>query len=161
MDRIEFTARVNAVMGTLYRISCAQLAEPQDRRDAVQDALLRAWERRDTLRHPEYFETWLVRILINACHDQQRRMKRVAPLDAAPEGFEDPPDGDAGLWEALRRLDEKYRAPILLHHAEGYSVEETARILRLPRQTVKTRLRRGRAALKKLLEEPEGKEGRP
>lgn len=158
MTKQDFSARVNAMMDTLYRVSCAQLAEPQDRRDAIQDALLKAWEKRESLRRPEFFETWLVRILINACHDKQRGMKRAAPLDAAPEPFCDPPDGDAELWDALRRLDEKYRSPILLYYIEGYSVEEAARILRVPRETLKTRLRRGRLALKALLTDPD--EGR-
>lgn len=51
------------------------------------------------------------------------------------------------------QLDEKYRMPILLHYIEGYSVAETADMLHMPQGTVKTRLSRGRTALKTILNE--------
>lgn len=157
MDREEFSRRVNAMMDRLYRISYSQFREPQDRMDAVQDALLRAWTHRYRLKRPEYFETWLIRILLNCCHDRQRLSKRLMPLDAAPEASEDPFDGDPDVRDAIMRLNEKQRTAIVLHYMEDYSVDDIARILKVPRETVRTRLRRGRAALRAMLE-PDGRE---
>ena len=158
MDREEFSRRVNGMMDRLYRISYSQLREPQDRMDAVQDALLKAWSNRHRLKNPEYFETWLIRILLNSCHDQQRRSKRVAPLEEMPEVAEASFDGNPEVRDAILRLNEKQRTTIVLFYMEDYSVDEIARILKIPRETVRTRLRRGRDALRALLE-PEGKEG--
>lgn len=155
MDRDEFSRRVNAMMDRLYRVSYSQLREPQDRMDAVQDALLKAWANRHKLRSPEYFETWLIRILLNCCHDRQRWSKRLLPLDAVPEASEEAFDGDPEVRDAILRLNEKQRTAIVLHYMEDYSVDEIARILKIPRETVRTRLRRGRAALRAMLEPDE------
>lgn len=154
MDKQEFSRRVNAMMDRLYRISYGQLREEQDRMDAVQDALLSAWENRHKLRRPEHFETWLVRILINCCHNRQRDRQRTAPLEAAPEiAVCDPPASpDPELRDAVLSLPEKQRIVIILHYMEDYTVDETARILKLPRETVRTRLRRARTALRNRLE---------
>lgn len=72
MDKQEFTARVLAMEGRLYRISRGLLAEEQDRLDAAQEAVIRAWQNLSRLRHEEFFETWLTRILINECRNIQR-----------------------------------------------------------------------------------------
>lgn len=80
MDKQEFSRRVLAVEGRLYRISCGMLREPQDRLDAVQEAVLKAWQNLGRLRREEFFETWLTRILINECHRESRRMRRVHPM---------------------------------------------------------------------------------
>ena len=120
MDKQEFSRRVNAMMDRLYRISYGQLREEQDRMDAVQDALLRAWMNRHKLRRPEYFETWLVRILINCCHNRQRDQRRTVPLEAAPEAaVGDPPAiPDFELRSAILSLPEKQRIVIILHYME-------------------------------------------
>ena len=164
MDKAEFSKRVNAAMDRLYRITCGQLREPQDRMDAIQDALFKAWTHRERLRNPEYFETWLIRILINECHNHQRRLKRVAPLEdeileaaRAPEDCQDH-DG-AVIREAIYALKEKYRTVILLHCVEDYSIDEVSMILKLPRETVRTRLRRAKAALRQALDETNKEDG--
>lgn len=72
MDKQEFTARVLAMEGRLYRISRGLLAEEQDRLDAAQEAVIRAWQNLSRLRHEEFFETWFTRILINECRNIQR-----------------------------------------------------------------------------------------
>lgn len=165
MDREEFSRRVNAMMDRLYRISYGQLREPQDRMDAVQDALLKAWTARGRLRSPEYFETWLVRILINECHNRQRAKRRAAPMDAAPEPSADDPALDAlygrnaEVRDAVRALSGKLRVVVILYYMEDYGIDEIARILRLPRETVRSRLRRARAALREALAKTDG-EGR-
>lgn len=154
MTKSEFTRRVQDAQEMLYRITFGLLREPQDRLDAVQEAILKAWCARDKLRDARFFETWLVRILINECHNRQRAQARLVPLDAAEEiaeGFHE----DSPLRDALLALPEKLRVPIMLHYMEGYKTDEIARMLRLPGGTVRTRLRRGRAMLKTLLEESE------
>ena len=62
---------------------------------------------------------------------------------------------DVDLQMALQKLPEKFRLPILLHHMNGLSVPEIARMLRLPQTTVKGRIREGLKKLRMLLEEEE------
>lgn len=153
MDKQEFTRRVLLKQDALYRISGGLLREPQDRMDAVQEAVLKAWAGLGRLRCEEFFETWLTRILINECRNIQRRRARVAPPEAAKEPVA--PQSDDALRDALRLLDEKYRLPLLLYYMEGYHLHEIAVILKIPKGTVATRLKRARAMLRELLEESE------
>lgn len=152
MDEKEFAARIWAMRQTLFRICFAQLPSAQDREDAVQEALARAWRKRGQLREEGYLQTWLVRILLNVCHDMQRRGQRMVPTAEIELPVQDTsPDG--ALREALLALPEKYRLPILLYYLEGYSLRQVAQMLRIPENTVKTRLSRGRQQLKERLHE--------
>lgn len=151
MTAEEFARRVEALKPVMYRVCRAQLREPHDREDAAQEAILRAWEKRETLRESAYFETWFIRILINACHDIQRRGQRVTAMDVLPEPTPKPDHRD--LYLALMTLDEKQRMCVLLHYIEGYSVREVAGMLGIGESAVKLRLMRGRKKLRELLSE--------
>ena len=149
MDAKEFSNRAMACAERLWRISYLTLQNPADCDDAVQEALLRAWANRRRLRDERLFETWLVRILINCARDLLRKRRAVQPLDenltaAEPE--------DAKLRDALCALDVKYRLPIVLHHLEGYNLDECAAMLGLPVSTVKWRLYAARKQLRSQLE---------
>ena len=160
MDSREFAERVEAMQGALYRVAYGLLLNRADCADAVQDALLRAWEKRRTLKDEAFFGTWLTRILINECYAVLRRRKTALPIDALPEPVA-PPDADPALHDAIARLDEKLRLPIVLYYMEGYAVKDIARMLRLPAGTVKTRLARARALLRlQLSDEYDLSEGR-
>lgn len=151
MENEQFARAILEMEDTLYRITVAQLSQRADREDAVQETLRKAWEKRKSLREEKYLQTWVIRILINECHTIQRRMKRTVPVDTLPAVS--PVNEDTGVKEALMGLDEKYRIPLILYYLEGYSVKQVSQILRLPQGTVKTRLDRGRKALKTILNE--------
>ena len=67
MNQEEFARRVTAMQNRMYRVACAYLRGEHDRLDAVSQAILRAWEKHGGLRQPQYFDTWLIRILIREC----------------------------------------------------------------------------------------------
>lgn len=156
MDKTEFAERVHAMQERLYRLTYGQLREEQDRKDAVQEAILKAWQGRERLRDKAYFETWLVRILINECHNIQRAGRRVFPVEKLPEQpyIEKNMEGsDAELREAVLKLPMKLRLPVMLHYIEGYTTEEAGRILRVPVGTIRSRLKKARELMKEMLEE--------
>ena len=155
MLQADFIQRVRACERRLYRVARTMLPQECDCEDAVQEALLRARDRRETLRQEAYFDTWLIRILINQCKTFYRRR----PPEPA-EITEDIPQvtsEETPLLEALMTLPRKQRVALELHYIEGYSVAETARILRLPEGTVKWRLKRGRELLKQSLNREEAR----
>lgn len=97
------------------------------------------------LEKPEYFKTWLIRILINNCNDLIRAGRRYAPEAELPEmGALDPGQADAEFRTVLDSLDEPYRLVLLLYYGEELRVREIGTILGLPDEAVKSRLRRGR-----------------
>lgn len=152
MNDRDYMARIRAMEGRLYRIAQAMLWRDADCADAIQEAVFRGWMKKGQINEPAYFETWLIRILINQCKDVLRRRKRdPLPLDIET-GQEDRLCEDVHLRACLKRLPEEYRIPLLLHHLEGYSIRDVAKMLCLPEKRVTARLYRARKALRALLD---------
>lgn len=153
MSDQEYMARVRSMERKLYRIAHAILWSDADCADAIQEAVFRGWMKKGGLREENYFETWMVRILINECRNLLRRQRGAPlPLDEALHGARTEELGvDLHLRCALRALPEKYRAPLLLHHLEGYGLKDVAQILKLSPSLVKSRLHQARLALIKIL----------
>ncbi len=152
MDTKTFTERAWRLKPRLFRIAYLSSRCYQDCEDAVQEALFKAWKHRDSLREERYFDTWLIRILMNECRQIHRRNpagRTVALTVAVPA----PEPADPVLRDAVQSLDEKYRAPLVLHHLEGYPVREVASILKIPGTAARWRLEQGRKKLGKALGE--------
>ena len=152
MNDQEYMARVRAMEGRLYRVAQAILWRDADCADAIQEAVFKGWLGKGRLEEPNYFETWLIRILINQCRDMLRRRKR-EPLPLVGEvPREDRLCEDTHLRLALKRLPEMYRLPLLLHHLEGYPIRDISKMLGIPEGRVTARLHQGRKALRALLD---------
>lgn len=152
MELREFEARALGAKDRLYRVARSILLRDADCEDAVQEALVKAWLRLPRLREPDYFESWLCRILINECKQLLRRRRR-RPEEELPERLPAPPPPDPALWDALAALPVDYRVPLVLHHVEGYRAEEITRLLGLPLGAVKWRIHKGKRRLAELLGE--------
>ena len=153
MEQAFFEKEAAACAGMLYWVAYTVLRNDADCQDAVQDALLKAWAGRNQLKNEQYFRTWLIRILINASHDILRKRKRTASPDMLQEPSEAFPD--LSLAEALGRLPEKLRVPLMLCYSENMTHQEISRALHLPVTTVQSRLRQGKRWLRKELKEDE------
>ena len=151
MNDREYITRVCAMEDRLYRIAQAILWRDADCADAIQEAVFRGWMKKGQIHESAYLETWLIRILINQCRDVLRRRKRdPLPLDIETR-CEDRLCEDLHLRTCLKRLPEKYRIPLLLHHLEGYPIQDIAIMLSLPERRITSRLYQARKALTALL----------
>lgn len=150
MDKGFFIAEIETCSDMMYRVAWSILRNEADVQDALQDAVLKAWEKRDKLREEKYFRTWMTRILINSCYDTQRMHRKIVPLDKIPVQSSSAPDPD--LTMALEALPEKLRLPLVLCYSEGMTYEEAADVLRIPMTTLRGRLRRGKKELRKELD---------
>ena len=150
MDRAFFIAEIETCSDMMYRVAWSILRNEADVQDALQDAVLKAWEKRDKLREEKYFRTWMTRILINVCYDTQRIHRKIVPLDKIPGQGSSAPDPDLAM--ALEALPEKLRLPLVLCYSEGMTYEEAADVLRIPMTTLRGRLRRGKKELRKELD---------
>ncbi len=153
MDKEFFVRETEAASGMLYRVAFTILQDDDAVADALQTAMLKAWEKRHTLRQERYFRTWVTRILINACRDERRARSRIIPLEDAPEPTAVPPDPTLHL--ALAKLPENLRVPLVLCCSEGMSYQEAAQALHLPLSTVRGRIARAKKELRKELDEDE------
>ena len=151
MDKDWFVSQIDACSGMMYRVAWTILRNDADCADALQETVLKAWEKRNSLRESSSFKTWITRILINVCYDTQRRNRRIVPLDSVQEQSVSVPDPE--LAEALAALPDKLRIPLVLVFSEGLTYEEAAKALHLTAAAVRGRIYRARKQLKKELNE--------
>ncbi len=148
----EHDAFAELARGAVTRLDGAArliLRDPELARDAVQEALIRAWRDLPGLRDPDRFDAWLHRLTVNACLDQvRRRRRRPIEVELSPIDMPTPSDLAGALADrelvdsAMRRLDERDRAVIVLHYFLGMPLSDVAASLQIPIGTVKTRLHR-------------------
>ena len=151
MTHEEFAQRIENIRTKLYRTALTYLGNETPALDAVDETVYKALCAKAKLRQPEYFDTWITRILIHECHNELRRQKRLYPIDALPETAE---EFDAlPLKEALQHLPKDLKDVIILRFFSGYTVHETARTLDIPAGTVATRQRKALQLLRLELEE--------
>lgn len=152
MDKEAFANVVLSSTDSLYRISKSILKNDADCEDAVQEAIATGFGKLSTLRQEAYARTWLTRILIYECYSLLKKREKTAAMLAEPQDEECASSDYSDLYDALSTLKKEYRLTIVLHYLEGYSIEEIAKILRIPAGTVKSRLSRGRRDLRRIME---------
>jgi RNA polymerase sigma-70 factor (ECF subfamily) len=109
--------------------------------DALDEAVYKALRGCKRLRQPEFFDTWMTRILINQCCSQLKRRKQQTDIDALPETAAEAFDA-LPLKEAVRALPQELREIVILRYFAGYTLNEAAEILDIPQGTAATRQRR-------------------
>ena len=150
MTNEEFVKQISAAEKSLYRVAKSILKNDEDCADAIQNAVLKAFDKIGTLKKEKHFRTWLTRILINECYQILRMKKEQVPYEEYMEKEEEA-FGYSDVFYALMELDEMYRIPFTLHYIEGYSTKEIAKILDISISNVKARLFRARGKLQKRL----------
>jgi len=156
--RGDHDAFADLVDGRLARLDAAArliLRDGELARDAVQEAMIRAWRDLPGLRDPDRFDAWLQRLLANACLDLVRRRKRrvieveLSPIDA-PSTVDIATDlADRELLDqALAGLAPSHRAVVALHYLLGMPLPEVAASLGIPPGTAKSRLHYSLAAMR-------------
>lgn len=156
MNNEEFTMRIEKIRMKLYRTALLCLGNETQACDALDEAVYKALRNYKKLRNPEYFDTWITRILINECRNEQRRMKRFHPFHELPETAAEDFDS-LPLREALRKLPEELKEVVILRYFAGYTLAETAEALQIPQGTAGTRQRRALRLLRLELGEEESK----
>lgn len=156
MTNDEFARRIAHIRLKLYKTALLYLGSETAAMDVLDEAVYKALKNIRRLRQPEYFDTWITRILINECHNENKRRKKFQPLEAAPEPsaeYFDP----LPLREAVRCLPRELKEVVILRYFAGYTLTETAEALQIPQGTAATRQRRALSLLR--LELESGKEG--
>lgn len=147
MDENEFAARIEQLRKRLYRTAILYMGSEQIALDVIDEAVYKGLRALKKLRQPEYFDTWITRILINECKKELRRRKREMPLDTIPETASEAFDS-LPLKEAIRRLPAELKEVIILRYFSDMTLAQTAESLSIPQGTVATRQRRALKLLK-------------
>lgn len=152
MTKKQYEDEVERLAPSLRRIAYSIVRNEHDAQDAVQQALLAVWARRECVEFAR-LKPYLTRAVMNVCRDIQRARQKAIPMKEMPEMSYQPPDGV--LADAVERLPEELRLPLLLHYMEGYKLAEIAGALGQSLPQVTSRLFRARKRLKRMLEEAE------
>jgi len=169
-DRLAFGELVELYKEKLYNLAYRMMGNRQEAEDIAQEAFLRAYKNLQSYDSKHKFSTWIYRIATNLCIDRMRKKKPDYSLDAELEGLdggdmytrlasgERTPEEELVRTEthgevhaAIEALPENYRAAVILKYMHDMSLQEIADILEVPVSTVKTRIHRGREALRNLL----------
>jgi RNA polymerase sigma-70 factor (ECF subfamily) len=159
-DRGAYERLYRAHKDAVYSLAMHFLRDGDAAADVTQETFVRAWAQLPRLREASAFGGWVRTMAMNLVRDHYRRGRDSEPLDEAMPVA----SGDAGPdEESLRRaqdravrdavlgLPEHQRIPVVMHYLEGRPVAEVADILGVPRNTVISRLARGREALRRRL----------
>ena len=153
LSRPEAERLVDTYSDLVLRLSYAYLKQTEDAQDICQTVFLKLLEKPKKFDSLEHERAWIIRAAINACKDQLRSHWRKRTVDLQAAGELPAPEVEEGsLLAAVNLLPPKYRTVIYLYYYEGYAAKEIARMLGEPTATVTTRLSRGRAQLRTLLE---------
>jgi RNA polymerase sigma-70 factor (ECF subfamily) len=141
----------------LYKIAYAYVKNEQDALDVVQEAIINAYKAFPKLEKPQYFSTWMTRILINTAINELRRKKKITFLEI--EKHEQSVKETQlsihklDLAQVLERLKPEQRSLLIMRFTYGYSIKEMAQIFEKPEGTIKSQLHRTLAQVKAELEE--------
>ncbi len=147
-----FTEHIDAAKQKLYKTAMLYMGSHYAAMDVLDEAIYKAWCARKKLREEAYFDTWITRILINECHNELRRQKRLCPIDELPETAAEEFD-HLPLKEAIRRLPKGLKDVIILRYFSGFTLAETAQMLNIPQGTAASRQRKVLKLLRLELEE--------
>jgi RNA polymerase sigma-70 factor (ECF subfamily) len=139
---------------TVYRVAFTYCKNRADAADVTQEVFYRFLKNRSPFENDGHVKAWLIKVAINTSKSLLRsswfcKRERLSETEAA----KDADNTDDNVRRAVLALPVKYRSVVYLYYFEGYSVKETAGILRRTETAVQTQLQRARAMLKKLLSE--------
>lgn len=160
----QFEALVQAYSADLYRFAFWLCRDRSNAEDLVQETCLRAWRALGSLRAEDSAKAWLLTILRNEyARLCQRRRHEALETDMLLEAIPDEATSDAEalfLRQALQKLPEEYREPLLLQVIGGFSAEEIGRMINTSPAAALTRLFRARQKLRvELLRHSGGQRG--
>ncbi|MDP4144924.1 MAG: sigma-70 family RNA polymerase sigma factor [Bacillota bacterium] len=149
-----FLEAINLMIPQLYKTAKTRLDSEEDIGDAIQETYISAFENVGSLKNPEFFKTWVVRILINKCNDILKRNKKVIYLEAIDVTAETHCSGDEkaidklDIEAAINHLSKEYKTTLTLYYVNGFTTKEIGEILDESEGTIKSRLSRARNILR-------------
>ena len=158
-DRDAFSTLAGSAISRLDGAAWLILRDPDQAKDAVQNALVKAWRDLPTLRDPDRFDAWLHRLVIRSCIDEARRSRRhhvdidlTTITSPSPENLESAVVDRDQLERGFLRLDPEMRAVIVLHHYLDLPLPTVAAAMGIPLGTAKSRLHRALGLMRAALE---------
>ncbi len=151
MSEQELNEYITLYRTTVFKVAFNYLKNYEDAEDISQDAFVKLYTCEKQFADSENVKAWLIRVTINLCknllrsswHKARSELPQDIPFNAIEEN---------GIHDCIQRLSPDYSAMIYLFYYEGYSIKDIAKLCGISSVAVRTRLSRGRAKLKEMLE---------
>lgn len=154
MSREEFEMIAEKYMDTIYRVAYSWMRNQYDANDVTQIVLLKLYKTTKLFESDDHIKNWLIKVTVNECkmifRSPWNRTEDITDY-AKTLDFEEGQYYD--LFQAVMKLDRKYRVPLMLFYYDGYSTKEISSMIGISEKTVSTRLFRAKAKLKEYLKE--------
>ncbi len=166
-DREAFVELIEIYKDKIFQLAFRMVGNRHEAEDIAQETFLRVYANLQSYDESYKFSTWIYRIATNLCIDRGRKKKPDFSLDEETEGTEGldwysrlpakdktpeeklmTQEVQETVQEALSKLAPKYRAVMVLRYIEDLTLQEISDALQLPITTIKTRIHRGREALR-------------
>ena len=157
-DRQSFEKLMDIYFDRLCREAYIRCKYEEDVKEIVQETIYKAYRNIRSLKEPQYFKTWLSRILINVANDYLRN-KGMVDLELDETSYvkevviEDKIEIKIDLYNAIDELEDKYKDAVILRYIDDLKIEDISKILDRPVNTIKTHLRKALKDMKKMLKE--------
>lgn len=151
-DAQAFITLCEAYQVVLYNSAYKLLLNNEDVADCLQETEIRAWQKITNIKNEAAFNSWIFRIMINIAKDILEKRVETVEFEESYMSTKESNSESSHLEEEFNQLPDRYKIPIMLHYYAGFNVNEISEQLNLSKNTVKTRLARGRGKLKILLE---------
>ena len=157
-DRQAFEKLMDIYFDRLCREAYIRCKYEEDVKEIVQETIYKAYRNIRSLKEPQYFKTWLSRILINVANDYLRN-KGMVDLELDETSYvkevviEDNVEIKIDLYNAIDELEDKYKDAVILRYIDDLKIEDISKILDRPVNTIKTHLRKALKDMKKMLKE--------
>lgn len=157
-DRQAFEKLMDIYFDRLCREAYIRCKYEEDVKEIVQETIYKAYRNIRSLKEPQYFKTWLSRILINVANHYLRN-KGMVDLELDETSYvkevviEDKIEIKIDLYNAIDELEDKYKDAVILRYIDDLKIEDISKILDRPVNTIKTHLRKALKDMKKMLKE--------
>ena len=150
----QFSCLVKKYIDTVFRVALNYTKQPADAEDITQNVFLALLREEKPFQSEDHARAWLIRVAVNECKKWHRSpWRRHVSYEEYAAALPDASTRDREVLDAVMALPRKYRMPIYLYYYEGYTTQEIAGLLHLPKGTVCTHLNRGRELLRIELQE--------
>jgi RNA polymerase sigma-70 factor (ECF subfamily) len=147
ISKRDYVTQMENYKKCLYRVAYSYMNDKTLALDALDEAFYKGYINRGKLKNEECFKTWLSRIVVNECLQLLRKNKREVLIDEIPEEAAEAFD-TLPIRDAIGKLSQELASIIYLRFFGGYTLAETATILKIPQGTVATRERKALSILK-------------
>ena len=153
-DEEAFSALIISIEEDLYKIARMRFSCEDDINDAVQETIIQAYKSIKKLKEPEYFKTWIIKILINKCNKLYRKLQKNNFVEydesviSVEFNDEDKLISDLDFFILIKNLSYDERITLTLYYLENLTTKQISEILKEPESTIRNRISRARIKIK-------------